>query len=168
MEQSLPLENYNYYEKFNASLKSLKKNAKRKKRQAVLKNLTKILSHYQIISIIKFHPKLYLKPEEVLSFVSQFEDEKPESFTEIKIINLPKFEADIEDNLFFSSKNICLYNHISFPLNSNFDLNVDASLFTKNEFLFYSFDLYASYNVLDLKIKVLSKIFLFKKLSKFS
>ena len=162
MEQNTSLENYNYYEKFNASLKSLKKNAKRKKRQAVLKNLTNILSHYQIISIIKFHPKLYLKPEEVLSLVNQFEDEKAESFTEMKIINMPKLEPDNEDNLFFASNNINLYNHISFPVNSNFDLNVDASLFTKNEFLFYAFDLYASYNVSDLKIKVFSRFFFLK------
>ena len=163
MEESNDIENYNYYQKFHSNLKALKKNAKRKKRQTFLKNFTKMLSQYQIITIIKFNPKLYLKPDELISLMENFEGKNMENIKEPKIIALPDSEEKEEiENLFFEKNNISLFHHLSIPISSNLDLNLDGSFLTKNYYLFYAFDIYASYTAFsDLKIKVFYKRFFF-------
>jgi len=152
------IERYHYFEKFNDNLKTLKKNAKRKSRQSFLRRLSKSLSHYQIITFIKFRPKLYLGAQEIFTLTDKFEKENILTFVEPKIINLPNFEKkELTDNLFFANNNLDFYQHLTIPLSSNCDLNLDASLFTKNEYLFYVFDVYAAYNISDIKIKVIKE-----------
>lgn len=167
MENPYEIQKFSINERFHANLKNLKKNAQRKKRQSFLKNFSIYLSHCQTITLIKFQPKLYLKASEILSLISKFEEPDFEPFSESNIISLSKFERKENlEKLFFVNNNISLYHHLSFPIHYNLDLNVDASIFSKNEYLFYIFNIYASYNVSDIRIKVFFLNFLFKFIKK--
>jgi hypothetical protein len=158
IENPHEIERYQYFERFHENLKALKKNAKRKSRQSFLRRLEKHLSHFQISTMIKFRPKLYLGTEEIFSLTDKFELENIHTFIEPKIINLPNLEKnEPKESAFFENNNLDFYQHLSIPVSSNCDLNLDAFLFTKNEYLFYNFDIYATHNISDMKLKVPKK-----------
>ena len=164
----MEIEKYSYFEKFHDNLKVLKRTAKRKSRQSFLRKLTKNLSHYQIITLIKFRPKLYLHSDEIYSITDKFENDNLAPFIEPSLITLPDLKAlgkeePIEKN-FFLNNNLDFYQHLTIPVHPNCDLNLDATLFTKNEYLFYIFDVYASYNIADVKIKVFYILFFLEKI----
>ena len=168
LQNNMEIEKYSYFEKFHDNLKVLKRTAKRKSRQSFLRKLTKNLSHYQIITLIKFRPKLYLHSDEIYSITDKFEKENLLTFMEPSLITLPDLKAlgkeePIEKN-FFLNNNLDFYQHLTIPVHPNCDLNLDATLFTKNEYLFYIFDVYASYNIADVKIKVFYILFFLEKI----
>lgn len=159
----MEVQNYQNYEKFRENLRGLKKLAKRKNRQSFLRKLSKSLSHSQILTYIKFNPKLYLAADEIFNVTDKFENEDQEPLIEQNVLKLPNFDKKPErENTYFEHNNIDFIQHITIPVSPVCDLSFDASLFTKNDYIFSVFDVYASYTVSDIRIKVFNISFILK------
>lgn len=155
MEENFKIQKYDNFVKFYEKLKALKKHEKKKKRQNMLKFFSKYLANYQVLTHIKFQPKLYIKSEEILNYYKTFEDSNEDPYKHHKIINFPKLENKSGgETAFFTNNNLNLFHHLSIPIKHNFDLNFDAMMSTKNDYLFHNFNIYSNFYVSDFKFKV--------------
>lgn len=154
MNENNKIQKQDYFSNFEGNLKSLKKSAKRKKTQFYLKNFSKFLDHYHVLTYIKFQPKVFVNYEEILQYFQRFNDNlDPEK--EYKIVKLQPLRLKNSENHFFFSKNdIVLFHHLSIPVKHNFNLNFDTTLTTKNEYLFSSCDIYSNFRISDFDLKV--------------
>lgn len=160
MEENYKIQKYENFAKFYDKLKALKKHEKKKKRQNILNFFSKYLANYQVLTHIKFHPKLYVQSDEILNYYKKFEEPNYEPYKQHKIITLPKFENKLgEETAFFANNNLNLLHHISIPIKHNFDLNFDAIMSTKNNYLFYNFNTYSTFYINDFKFKVFLIVF---------